>query len=259
MSVAFIITLFVIGFIGSFLSGMLGVGGAIINYPMLLYIPPLVGLTALSAHEVSGVVAVQVFFATLTGIFAYRKGGHLNKGLIIYMGASILTGSVLGGFGSQWLSNSMVNLVYGLLAIIAAVLMFIPRKGVEQTDQELAYNKFLAIGLTFLVGLSAGIVGAGGAFLLVPIMLTALKIPMRVTIATSLAVTFISSIGSTGGKLFAHQILFLPALVVVIASIISAPIGAKVGQKMNAKVLRYILAGLIVITAIKVWSGILLG
>jgi uncharacterized protein len=257
MSLGFIITLFIIGFIGSFLSGMLGIGGAIINYPMVLYIPPLLGLTALSAHNVSGVVAAQVFFATLTGVLAYRKGGYLNKGLIIYMGTSILVGSSIAGYASQWLPNSMVNLVYGFLAIIAAVLMFIPRKGVEQTDQELTYNKFWAISLSFIVGVSAGIVGAGGAFLLVPIMLTVLKIPMRMTIATSLAVTFISSIGSTSGKLFTHQILFLPALIVIIASIIASPIGVKVGQKINAKVLRYVLASLIVITMIKVWSGIL--
>lgn len=257
MSLVFIITLFIIGFIGSFLSGMLGIGGAIINYPMLLYIPPLIGLAALTPHDVSGVVATQVFFATLTGVLAYRKGGYLNKGLILYMGTSILLGSAIAGYASQWLPNADVNLVYGLLAIIAAVLMFIPRKGVESTEQPLSYNKFLAVSLSFLVGISAGIVGAGGAFLLVPIMLTVLKIPMRVTIATSLAVTFVSSIGSTAGKLVADQILFLPALIVVIASIIASPLGAKVGQKMNAKALRYVLAALIVLTAIKVWSSIL--
>ncbi|PAC67356.1 hypothetical protein CGS27_27960, partial [Enterobacter cloacae] len=55
MDFAFFITLFIIGFIGSFLSGMVGIGGSVINYPMLLYIPPLVGVMALSAHEVSGI------------------------------------------------------------------------------------------------------------------------------------------------------------------------------------------------------------
>ena len=42
MDFTFIIVIFALGFIGSFLSGMLGVGGSIIKYPMLLYIPPLV-------------------------------------------------------------------------------------------------------------------------------------------------------------------------------------------------------------------------
>lgn len=62
-----------IGFIGSYISGMLGIGGSIIKYPMLLYIPPIFGLTAFSAHEVSGISAVQVLFASISGVWAYRK------------------------------------------------------------------------------------------------------------------------------------------------------------------------------------------
>lgn len=257
ISVSFIIVLFILGFIGSFLSGMLGVGGAIINYPMLLYIPPLLGVAILTPHHVAGIVAVQVFFSTLSGIFAYRKSNYLNRSLIIYMGISILAGSLLGGFGSKWVPGSAVNLVYGILALFAVILMFVKRKEVADPDQPLTFNRFWAVSLSFLVGISAGIVGAGGAFLLVPIMLSVLKIPLRVTIATSLAVTFISSIGSTFGKLVSHQILFLPSLIIVVASIIASPIGAKIGQKMNAKVLKGILAVLIILTAIKVWSGIL--
>ena len=101
MDITFIITIFLIGFIGSYISGMLGIGGSIIKYPMLLYIPPLFGLAAFSAHEVSGISAVQVFFATIGGVWAYRKGGFLNKTLIGYMGVSILIGSFVGGFGSN--------------------------------------------------------------------------------------------------------------------------------------------------------------
>ncbi|MFP3488862.1 sulfite exporter TauE/SafE family protein, partial [Staphylococcus sp. SIMBA_130] len=59
MDFSFIITIFAIGFIGSFISGMVGIGGSIIKYPMLLYIPPLLGFAAFSAHEVSGISAVQ--------------------------------------------------------------------------------------------------------------------------------------------------------------------------------------------------------
>ena len=92
LSISFIITIFLIGFIGSYISGMVGIGGSIIKYPML-YIPPLFGLAAFTAHEVSGISAVQVFFATIGGVWAYRKGGYLNKTLIIYMGSAILLGA----------------------------------------------------------------------------------------------------------------------------------------------------------------------
>ncbi|MGE7766945.1 sulfite exporter TauE/SafE family protein [Peribacillus sp. NPDC096540] len=258
MDITFIITIFLIGFIGSYISGMLGIGGSIIKYPMLLYIPPLFGLAAFSAHEVSGISAVQVLFASMGGVWAYRKGGYLNKTLIIYMGVSVLIGSVIGSFGSQSMSEDGINIVYGLLALIAAVMMFIPKKGIDDVPlDQVTFNKWLAATLALIVGLGSGIVGAAGGFLLVPIMLVVLKVPTRVTIASSLAITFISSIGATVGKVSTGQVDFYPALIMVIASLIASPLGAMAGKKMNTKILQVILALLILATAVKIWMGIL--
>lgn len=258
MDLAFILTIFLIGFIGSFFSGMLGIGGAIINYPMLLYIPVLLGFTGFNAYETSGIVAVQVFVATLSGILVYRKDGYLNKSLVVIMGGSILIGSFAGGYGSYLLTEQGINLVYGILAVAAAILMFLPKKGRADIDQDkINYNKWLAATLALIVGVGAGIVGAGGAFLLVPIMLVVLKIPTRITIATSLAITFISSIGTTIGKVATDQVLFIPALVIIIASILASPIGAKIGKRVNVKFLQSILALLIMATTIKIWLDLL--
>ncbi len=258
MDIAFIITIFLIGFIGSFISGMIGIGGSIIKYPMLLYIPPLLGLTAFTAHEVSGISAIQVFFATIGGVWAYRKGGYLNKTLIIYMGGSILVGSFIGGYGSKLISEGGVNFVYAILATIAVILMFLPKRGLNEEEiTNIHFNKWVAASLSFIVGLGAGIVGAAGAFLLVPIMITVLKIPTRVTIASSLAITFISSIGSTIGKITTGQVLLIPALIMIVASLIASPLGAKFGQKMPTKILQWILALLILGTSIKIWLDII--
>lgn len=257
LSFMYIAVIFGLGFIGSFISGMLGVGGSIIKYPMLLYIPPLFGLAAFTAHEVSGISAIQVFFASIAGVWAYRKSGLLHKELIIYMGASILAGSFIGSYGSGFLSENAVNIVYGVLAVIAAIMMLIPRKKVEETVA-IKFNKPLAAGLALIVGIASGIVGAAGGFLLVPILLTVLKIPTRVTIATSLAITFISSIGGSIGKVMTGQVEYWPAFIMIIASILAAPLGAKVGQKMNVKVLQWLLAIMIGATAIKIWIDILM-
>ena len=258
LSFTYIAVIFGLGFIGSFISGMLGVGGSIIKYPMLLYIPPLFGLAAFTAHEVSGISAVQVLFASIAGVWAYRKSGLLNKQLIIYMGTSILIGSFIGSFGSGYLSENTVNIVYGVLALIAAIMMFIPRKKVDDKPmEEVTFNKGLAIGLALVVGIGSGIVGAAGGFLLVPIMLTVLNIPTRMTIATSLAITFISSIGGSVGKVMTGQVEYWPAFLMIIASIIAAPLGAKAGQKMNTKILQILLALMIGGTAIKIWVDLL--
>lgn len=254
----FIIVIFLIGFIGSFVSGLVGVGGSIIKYPMLLYIPPMFGLVTFTAHEVSGISAIQVLFASIAGVWAYRKGGLLNKDLIIYMGTAILLGSLIGSLGSSLVSEDSVNIVYGLLAVIAAIMMFIPKKKVDDIPMdEVTFNKPLAALLALIVGIGSGIVGAAGGFLLVPIMLTVLHIPTRMTIATSLAVTFISSIGGTIGKVATGQIEYGSAVIMIIASVIAAPLGAKVSRKMNTGVLQIILALLILGTAIKTWVDIL--
>jgi len=258
MSISFIITIFLIGFAGSFISGMLGIGGAIINFPLLLYIPAILGVGHFTAYEVSGITAIQVFFATLSGVWAYRKDGFLNKALIIYMGISILIGSFIGGFGSRYMPENGLNIVYGILALIAFIMMFMPKKGIDDIPlDQVKFKKWIAAFWAFIVGIGAGIVGAGGAFLLVPIMLVILKIPTRMTIASSLAITLISSIGTVAGKVSTGQVEVLPSFLMIIASLIASPIGAKVGKRLNTKILQTIMGTLILVTAVKIWINLL--
>lgn len=257
-SILFLILIFVIGFIGSFISGMVGIGGSIIKYPMLLYIPVLFGFTGFTAHEVSGISAVQVLFATIGGVWVYRKGGYLNKTLIMYMGTSILIGSFIGGYGSQFMSNTAINLVYASMATLAAIMMFVPKKGLDDTPlDQVSFNRWLAACFALVTGIGAGIVGAAGAFILVPIMLLILKIPTRMTIASSLAITFLSSIGSTVGKVTTGQVEYLPAAIMIVASLLAAPLGANAGKVVNTKILQGLLAVMIFGTAVKMWFDII--
>ncbi|WP_080835026.1 sulfite exporter TauE/SafE family protein [Cohnella massiliensis] len=263
MDFLLLIVMVLIGLGGSFFSGLLGIGGAIINYPLLLYIPSLFGAAHFTAHEVSSISMFQVFFASLAGVIAFRKKskkggtGVVNKQLVFYMGSSILAGSLVGGFVSSMLNGDVINLIYGILAVLAVVLMLVPNRGKQQETDDLRFNKIIAITAAFVVGIVSGIVGAGGAFILIPIMLTVLKIPTRTTIASSLAIVFISAIGGVIGKMTGGDIPLWATVYTVIGSLIGAPIGTMVSSKINVKVLRYGLVVLIVLTAIKVWSSIL--
>ncbi|RTQ88524.1 sulfite exporter TauE/SafE family protein [Lysinibacillus telephonicus] len=258
MDIFHMLLLFAIGFIGSFLSGMLGIGGAIVKYPMLLMIPPLFGFQALTAHEVSGISALDVLFVSLAGVIGFRNGGYLNKSLITTMGISVLIGTFIGSFGSQQLSEAQINIVYGILALLAAIMMIIPKKQLDDIQfDKVSYNRPLAASLAFIVGIGSGIVGAGGGFLLIPIMLLILRIPTRMTIASSLAITLISSIAGSLGKITTDQVEYLPAIIVIIAGLIAAPFGTKVSKKMNTNLLQAILAVLILGTTLKIWIDIL--
>lgn len=175
------------------------------------------------------------------------------------MGVPILLGSLFGSFSSRLMTENGINLIYGILGLLAVIMMFFPKKGIDDLPfNQVKINKWIASILGLLVGVSAGIVGAGAAFILVPIMLVVLKIPTRVTIATSLALTLLSSIGTTIGKITTGQVEYFPALIMVVASLMASPIGAYVGKKINTKILQWILALLIIATSIKIWSNLLL-
>jgi uncharacterized membrane protein YfcA len=172
------------------------------------------------------------------------------------MGYSILIGSLIGGYTSHFFSEKSINVIYGLVALLAGILILVPKKEIESNWGE-EFNKGVAATLAFIVRLASGVVGAGESFILVPIMLVVLKIPIRITIATSLAITFLSSIGGTIGKVTTGQVPVMPAVWIVIASLIASPLGVHFGKKINTKALQIALATLIVITTFKIWYGIL--
>ncbi|MGF7049579.1 putative membrane protein YfcA [Paenibacillus sp. DS2015] len=266
MGIIFSVTMIILGFIGSFFSGLLGIGGGIINYPLLLFVPPSLGIASFTAQEVSGISMFQVFFASLAGVIAFsrkskksKNASLIHKGLVFNMGSGILLGSLLGGYVSRFLSGDSINIIYGVLAIVAVVLMVIPNKGKQQHEDldNISYNRIIAIVAAFLTGIVSGIVGAGGAFILIPIMLTVLKIPTRTTIASSLAIVFISAVGGVIGKITGGPIPLMPTIFTVIGSVIGAPFGSRISAKINVKYLRYALVVLIAGTAVKVWMSIL--
>ena len=70
MTPALAATLIGLGFGGAFVSGLLGVGGAIVMIPLLLYVPPLLDVGTLSVKAVAGVTMVQVMVAATSGMIA---------------------------------------------------------------------------------------------------------------------------------------------------------------------------------------------
>ena len=65
MSPGLITTLAFLGAFGGFTSGLLGVGGGVVMFPLLLYVPSLLGFADLDAKTVAAVVVTQVFFSAL--------------------------------------------------------------------------------------------------------------------------------------------------------------------------------------------------
>ena len=72
-----------LGLLGSFFSGLLGIGGAIIKYPLFLFVPAGLDVAHFSAQEVSTISMFQVFFASLAGVL---MDGLEYAGVAAYLG-----------------------------------------------------------------------------------------------------------------------------------------------------------------------------
>ncbi len=102
-----------------------------------------------------------------------------------------------------------------------------------------------------------GLVGQGGAFIIIPILLYLLKIPLRVTLGSTLAIGLFSSTAGLAGKIVTGQVSFLMSLALVAGVIPAARLGSIVSQRIKVQILRWLLALIISATAIKIWANIL--
>lgn len=254
MDIAVIVA--ILGFFGAFFAGMVGIGGAIIMIPLLYFVPPILGFKQLSMQSVAGISIVQVLVATGTAALVHRANNYINKQLVKWMGITIIIASFIGGFASKYVSDTSMQFVFAVLALTAAILMFVPKK-VNDENNPINFNKPLSVVCTFIVGLLAGMIGAGGAFLLVPIMLYVLNIPLRVAVGTSLAIVFFSALSGFIGKTLTDQIVWNLSFVIIIGAIPGAYFGGKVSKHLPIKLIKGFLAILISGTALQMWVNIL--
>ena len=249
--------LVVLGAIGAFVSGLVGVGGAIVMIPLLFYVPPLLGVAHLDIKVVSAVTMVQVLAASVTAAVAHGRHAQVHRPLAVVGGVSMAAGSLLGAVGSRFVSGRTLLGVFAVMATVALPLMFVPPARVTEGAGEVGFSRLAAIGLMGLIGIMSGLVGAGGAFLTVPVLVGVLRIPVRLGIGTSLAMTAMSATMGALGKAVTGQVPAGPAVSVVVGSLIGAGVGALVSPRVPVGVLRGALVVVIAAVMIRVWRDLL--
>jgi uncharacterized protein len=259
VSPLFGLVLFVLGLVGSFVSGLVGVGGAIVMIPLLLYAPPLIGVGRLDVKTVAAVTMVQVFAAALSGVIAHGRHHAVNPRLAWVGGVSMAFGSLIGAVLSKYVPGRWLLVVFGLMVALAFALMFLPESGAEvmTSAEDKVYSRGLVATVAGGVGVAAGLVGAGGAFLLVPLLLVVVGVPIRVSIGSSLAITAVAATAGVAGKLATHQIPLWPALLVALGAVPGAQLGALASRRLSGVALKRILFIVILLTGVRVWWDIL--
>ncbi len=261
MDFSFLITLVLLGLGGGFLSGLLGLGGAIFMIPLLLYVPPFLGVGHLDMKQVAAISMVQVLSASLSGLIVHHKNRFVSKSLLIYMGAFNAIGNLAGSIFSKYTKSAFLLAIFASMAVIAAGVMFIPKReqGANISPDELQYNKPLASIVSLMIGSFGGMVGAPGAFIYIPVMIYLLNIPTRIVIGSTLGIVFLGAIMGSIGKMATGQIIWTYAAALVIGTVPGAQVGGKVSKKVNTKYLRLAIAVIIAITGLRMWYQILTG
>ena len=260
MTLAFALALFALGLLGAFVSGLLGVGGAIVMIPLLLYGPPALGVGHLDVKSVAGVTMVLVLMASVSGVVAHHRTRSVSGELAWIGGVTMAAGSLAGAIGSKFVADSVLLAVFAAMATAALALMLVPTETVGQPlfAEQVHFSRPRVMMVCLGVGLVAGLVGAGGAFLLVPLLLVVVRLPIRVTIGSSLAITALAALTGFTGKLATGQIPFLPAVFAVAGAVPGAQLGALVSHRLSGRRLKQALFVVVLMSAVQVWWHLLL-
>jgi hypothetical protein len=145
------------------------------------------------------------------------------------------------------------------MAVTGAILMFVKTASNldDNNPDKVNFNKSLALTISIVVGLFGGMVGAPGAFLLAPLMIAVLKIPVRITIGSTLGIVLFTSFTASIGKIIAGQVDFLITFYAVLGSLVGVSIGSNLSHKIHPKYLRYSLAIIIAGIAIEMFIKVL--
>ena len=148
--------------------------------------------------------------------------------------------------------------IFGVLALLAAAAMLIPRSYLQDdsTEDTVHFKKSEAILIGVFIGFFLGLVGQGGAFIIIPVLLYLLKIPLRVALGSTLAIGLFSSTAGLVGKAATGQVPFLMTVALLAGAVPAASLGSILSKKTKVQLLRWLLAVLISVTAIKIWTSI---
>ena len=267
MSVDVFLILGLGGAIG-FLSGLFGVGGGFLMTPLLIFIgiPPAVAV----ASE-----ANQIIAASVSGALAHMRRGNVDfkMGLVLTVGGFAGSGvgvvifTLLRQLGQVELLIALCYVIF--LGSIGSLMLFesgrtmLRRQAGTATRGKMHQHMWLhglpfkmrfrrsrlyisalvPIGIGFLVGILAAIMGVGGGFIMVPAMIYLLGMPTAVVVGTSLFQIIFVTANVTFLQATTNQTVdIVLALILLTSAVIGAQFGTKVGGLLRGEQLRGLLA-----------------
>lgn len=240
--------LLALGVCAGFLAGLMGIGGGIMQVPVLMLILSKKGVPAAMAVKIAIATSMAtIIFTSLSSVRAHHQRGAVRWDLVQAMAPGVVFGGLLAGAGVFALvKGPHLAAFFALFICVAATQMLIDRKPAP-TRELPGRAGLLSVGA--VLGLLAGLVGAGGAFIAGPFLVWC-NVSMHKVVATSAALGFPVAVAGTVGYVIsgwtlpqalpgAFGYLYLPGLIIVAAaSVLTAPLGASAAHAMNVRQLK---------------------
>jgi uncharacterized membrane protein YfcA len=233
-------------FIGVFL-GLIGGGGSILTIPVLVY------FFGLPPYSATGYSLFIVGCSSLAGAWKHYRFGNINPKAALSFGiTSIITvilirklllpviPETLCHIGSFAVTKSLATMLLFAIVMIGASVQMIGKEPVahEETVQNQGIHLPKALLRGVEVGVLTGLLGAGGGFLIIPVLVFSFHLPMKKAIGTSLMIIAMNALSGFIGDLF-HQSfnwwLLLPVTAIAIAGTF---IGRKMGETIPGEKLK---------------------
>ncbi len=211
-----------------FLGGAFGKGGSAVATPLLALvgIPPFVAVAAPLPATIP---------ATSIASFAYWRENLMDRRVIAWSVAIGVPATVVGGLASAFVSGSLlVKITEVILAVLGLRLLLRPSPsgpGLASPTEGRTGALATVAGVT---GLAGGLLANSGGFLLAPLYIAVLKIPIKKAFACSLAVSAVIAIPGTIVHFALGHIDWAIVAVFGFTSIPLSYLGARVAIRANS-------------------------
>ncbi|MGD8397148.1 MAG: sulfite exporter TauE/SafE family protein [Candidatus Eiseniibacteriota bacterium] len=288
-----VLVLMGLGGLVGFLSGLFGVGGGFLLTPLLIMIgvPPTVAAASDSnqivaastsgtyAHARAGSVDFRMGLLLLLGGIG---GGSLGVVFIRHLRQlgeadfliTVTYVIMLGSIGSYMFFESLGGLRGGRApkaapgaaaeraaarpSVYARIVRALPWK-MHFARSRMTLSILVPPLLGALVGILAAIMGVGGGFIMIPVMVYLLRMPMHVVVGTSLFQILFTCVNVTVLQAsLNHTVDFILALFLLIGSVVGAQLGARASRRLNADQLKILMAVIVLLVMGKMLLGLLM-
>lgn len=242
-----------IGLFSGFTTGLLSIGGGFVSIFSLLFLPGLITGNNFTMQTITGFSMMLAFFSTLSGSYYYLKEKLIDLKVVLFLGIPSLFGGMAGALAANYLHEFTLKVIFLILGILAAILMLIPSKPVENLNSSSFTNLLVIFSIVsgILIGFLGGLIGLAAGFIFVPFIMYIYKLSIKKSIGTSLITCFLLSFGSLLMKLSIGSFPIGLGIMLVIGGIFGAQIGGKINNLLPSLVLKKVAALSILIISLK--------